>query len=581
MVGLSPTSATSFSTMTVADGEAPNGVGKYGVGRSVFHMAEDEFGNEFTVACWCNYTAGWGSSNHLICCKNYGDNTSNTHWYFSIYGGTSLAIGINAGAAAIKAQYTFTKNTWYHLAVTYDGKTYRLFVNGNVIKTGEVTNVKIDGNVNIGVGCRGKNNAGTTATGSETWKFSDFRIYDNALSEDDIMKLYQPNNVVYHFSSTWNNNLETFGDVKGVDPIIFASGHGLTMSGSSVWFNGENSSYINFDGLKLSGGTVSMWLNIPAAPSTYAVFYCDPTSRMCIGCYKGTYLMPSASGSSKVVYKMNTITYGSPTHIAVVYNSDSVPTLVYINGKQAAENTQTNNWGVSGEIASIGRRIGGTAYPFSGTVRDITVFNTQLTADEIVKIYNNRPSEENSYIPVKCLRFNGQQYLNIGTLSATNSIRVELDFLPVSDSLNQPTFLSVVGKSIQFYRGSSSLSVSVWTSNKSYTFGTVVENQPNKLVFTSTASNFKYSWNGGTESNQSNTAYFSLLKGGDMVIGIYGNLTNYPFYGDIYGMKVYCDDVLRNDLIPAVNSNGRVGFVDRKDGTWYFSQTSNDFELIL
>ena len=121
MVGLSPTSATSFSTMTVADGEAPNGVGKYGVGRSVFHMAEDEFGNEFTVACWCNYTAGWGSSNHLICCKNYGDNTSNTHWYFSIYGGTSLAIGINAGAAAIKAQYTFTKNTWYHLAVTYDG----------------------------------------------------------------------------------------------------------------------------------------------------------------------------------------------------------------------------------------------------------------------------------------------------------------------------------------------------------------------------------------------------------------------------------------------------------------------------
>ena len=441
------------------------------------------------------------------------------------------------------------------------------------------------GCVNVGIGTRSNNNGGTAAT-STRLKFSDVRIYDNAISDSDVKEIFERK--VFDVRGC-SMTTKVVNDLGGTGTILTPKN--AVKSGNTFYFNGTNAyiitSELDFMKMADSNYTFSMWINSNEADSSRSIYF---------GCGNQgngwTLAFEKQSNTNKFRVYNNAkpdwyvdgcvITPNQWIHIAVTKSGETFK--VYKNGVVVGTKTGVSAHTALDKIYYLGSdyRAGDTM--FKGYIGDFKAYATALSDDEIAKIYEKnfpKEHESNGYVPTKCLRFTGQQYLNIGKLSATNSIKVELDFLPENNVFNQPTFLGVSGKSIQFYRASSGTAVSVWTSGKSCKFGDVVYGQVNNLVFTSTASNLKHSWNGGTESNFSNTVYFDLLKGGNMLIGAYSPGTNYPFHGDIYGMRVYCDNVLRNDLISAVNSSGSVGFYDKKDGTWYFSQTSNDFELIL
>jgi hypothetical protein len=96
----------------------------------------------FTVECWFYLTATPANNNDgnpFACLVNYWTSVvAQTGWEFNIRTGASGIIGFSrpggTGTVAITASYTtFALNTWYHVAVTYNGTTGAIYLNGTAL----------------------------------------------------------------------------------------------------------------------------------------------------------------------------------------------------------------------------------------------------------------------------------------------------------------------------------------------------------------------------------------------------------------------------------------------------------------
>lgn len=170
--------------------------------RAIYHLTDEPLNNQWSIACWVKSTS-WSVNNDIIICKNSSEST-NCQFYFSIINGASLNLGINGGAGngAGSQAYTFSTNTWYHVAATYDGSNYAMYVNGEKIKSGTYSSTMSTGLLNLCIGCKSTNAAGTSSTGNANKRLNDVRIYDEALSPLEIKRLSQ--GLVVHYPL--NNN---------------------------------------------------------------------------------------------------------------------------------------------------------------------------------------------------------------------------------------------------------------------------------------------------------------------------------------------------------------------------------------
>ena len=187
------------------NGFASDADGKLGsccTGYGIYHFDEDFLNNSWTIALWVK-TTKWGVNNDILLCKN-ADVSTSSQFYFSVINGNAFNLGINGNSSATQYSYTFNTDQWYHLAATYDGQRYALYINGDKVKTGERTASKIEGHLNLGISCRSNNVSGTSMVGYTAKKnYNDIRIYDNALSELEVKHLSQA--LVLHYSLSGNN----------------------------------------------------------------------------------------------------------------------------------------------------------------------------------------------------------------------------------------------------------------------------------------------------------------------------------------------------------------------------------------
>ena len=178
-------------------------LGKCYKGVAVYHTNADIIGNAWTIAMWVR-ASGWGTNNDILACKNIAG-SDHCQFYFSVINGTSYNLGINTGTSTTSYAYTFNANQWYHLAATYDGSKYAMYINGDSVKTGTCSNAAFTDCTNIGVGCRSTNANGTGQTGGSSNKyFNDFRIYDEALSPREIKEISKGKILHYTLSDSYN-----------------------------------------------------------------------------------------------------------------------------------------------------------------------------------------------------------------------------------------------------------------------------------------------------------------------------------------------------------------------------------------
>ena len=158
-------------------------------GHGVVSLSEEILGNAWSVAIWVKSTVTWPTANYIIFCKNISAATD-CQIYFSIINGKSLNLGMNDDNTVGSFSYTFELDVWYHVAATYDGETYRLYINGSEVKSGTSTLPMVENRLHLGIGCRSYNAAGTSATGQADGKFfNDFRLYNNAISAREVKEL--------------------------------------------------------------------------------------------------------------------------------------------------------------------------------------------------------------------------------------------------------------------------------------------------------------------------------------------------------------------------------------------------------
>lgn len=180
-------------------------IGKCYGGGVIYNTNQSIIGNKWTIAMWVK-TSSWGTYNDILACKNI-DSSNHCQFYFSVIGGNTLNIGVNTGYSSLTYSYTFATDTWYHLAATYNGTTCVLYINGNSVKEGNITNSAFTDCTNIGIGCRSSNTTGTSAESLNTTRFfNDVRIYDNALTPREIKNISMGLSLHYPLSDRYNSS---------------------------------------------------------------------------------------------------------------------------------------------------------------------------------------------------------------------------------------------------------------------------------------------------------------------------------------------------------------------------------------
>lgn len=129
----------------------------------------------FTLAYWVKSDGSQGSYDRVSGFAGYD--------YEVAVGGTTNELKVYNGTWH-STGYQLTYNTWTHIATTYDGTTFRIYVDGSLIQSYARTNRALTGNLFLA----------STYTGGENFDgvIDDARMYNRTLTAADIAELYSP-----------------------------------------------------------------------------------------------------------------------------------------------------------------------------------------------------------------------------------------------------------------------------------------------------------------------------------------------------------------------------------------------------
>lgn len=141
--------------------------------------------NTFSVSGWFKLVAsvGSGSAEYLVCLNN---NAYSGDMQFAIaHRSKGLFVIVN------NTEYTIQSlelDTWYHIALTFNGTYAKVYINGNEVNSRTVTSTAYTGH-NFNIGSRSSATDGSTHSYYSKIYTNDVRLYDNALSPQEVKEI--------------------------------------------------------------------------------------------------------------------------------------------------------------------------------------------------------------------------------------------------------------------------------------------------------------------------------------------------------------------------------------------------------
>lgn len=335
-------------------------------------------------------------------------------YYLKVYGnqpnpsqGSAFGFGI---AASQMDRETKTQNNfwvpghWYCIVGTYDGQTLKLYVNGHLQSSYYTNNGAIN---NCGRPLRlGKGMNSPSDTVYASGIIDEVRIYNRALSQDEVGKLYVTSGLVAYWSfddstATDNSGNGHNGALHGTTPVPGVSGLGTALSfdGIDDYVEVPDSSDLN----PANAITLTAWYKpvsgvggagadpiIGKAYTSHSSPYYQYQLEVNRTAGARAFIFEVAAGGNRIQAVTPTYFYSPGSWYFIVGTYDGNSATLYIN------DSLINSVPASGTVSDYGKPIRFARYgnpPFEnyylpGTIDEARIYNRALTRTEISYLYN-------------------------------------------------------------------------------------------------------------------------------------------------------------------------------------------------
>ena len=321
-------------------------------------------------------------------------------WY---QGSSFVATFYNGSWRNHNASGTYATGEWYHLSMVIDNNndTVRIYVNGvdRTVSSAETSDMVAD---------NGSFYVTPSYSGRPAGKIDEVRVYNRALSSDEIGSLYRLGENKINVSQATNIDdglvLSQSFDGKYItgSTAIDASGNGnsgtiygatptIGKRGQALSFDGDND-YVNFgNDLNSQSFTISSWIKPKTVSGLKVILgklrvyelninYLDNQKTLCI-VGDGSFWQSSPYSLSSSNYNID-----EWNHVACVFDGTNLTT--YQNGIEGVTVQPNRVPPINNSNAVLLSRSGsGTGWDFYGSVDEVRFYNRALSADEVGDLY--------------------------------------------------------------------------------------------------------------------------------------------------------------------------------------------------
>ena len=370
-------------------------------------------GNEArTVAAWIRTTEA-GSRKTILA---WGTNTAGQMFNLMV---ADNNVRIEGGASSLlSVDGTIEDNKWHHIAYTFDP------TDGNTLSAGKIY---IDGELQTNVS--GFNHTATVlntvpledvrigdAQYNANYYFQggldDIRIYDRAITEQEINTIISTTFIDLVFNYGFDNNLQDSGQfnidaVSNYGTVTYTNDH-LGVPSNAYEAPGQTGQYLTIPGYKGIIGnearTVAAWIRTTEAGSRKTILaWGTNTAGQMFNLMVADNNVRIEGGASSLLSVDGTIEDNKWHHIAYTFDPTDGNTLsagkIYIDGELQTNVSGFNHTAtvlntVPLEDVRIGDAQYNANYYFQGEMENVALFNKALSASEIVELAGEFPEPE-------------------------------------------------------------------------------------------------------------------------------------------------------------------------------------------